>query len=218
MGMVQQANNRTNCDCKSNRLNDMIYFIDAGHGPETQGKQTPSYLWKRWGFGVKEFSANRRIARRLEDKLKNDGHVIIRVYAENRDTKLDERCEIANSFIKSNVANSCLISIHHNAYEDISANGMEVHIATKPSQTSVEIAEAIKSEAAMRLSGVRMRKDFIKKSNFKILRSTKMPAVLLEAAYMTNKSDVVEILSDRWADKISDILYHALNKTFNPNE
>lgn len=196
----------------------MTYFIDAGHGPETPGKQTPSYLWKRWGFGVKEFSANRRIARKLEDKLKNDGHVVIRVYADDKDIKLDERCEIANSFVKNRIANSCLISIHHNAYEDIAANGMEVHIAMKPSQTSVKVAEAIKSEATMRLSGVRMRKDFIKKSNFKILWKTKMPAILLEAAYMTNKSDVVEILSDKWADKVSDILYHALNKTFNLNE
>ena len=189
----------------------MLYFIDAGHGPETQGKATPELLWQAFGGGVREYEANRRVARELDARLKHYGHEVVRTYVDSRDWSLRYRCKVANDYAAKDGATSdcALISVHHNAFApNQRVRGLEVHIAERASGTSVAIASEIVKQA--REAGVCTREYPVKRSNFTVLTGTAMPAVLVECAYMTNIDDVAAILNPAWPLTMAKVVCRAL--------
>lgn len=191
----------------------MLYFIDAGHGPETQGKATPEHLWQAFGKGVREYEANRRVAHELEARLKHYGHTVVRTYADSRDWQKRYRCKVANEYATKDgeMPDCALISIHHNAFAvDPLVRGLEVHIAERASITSVAIANEIAKQAEE--AGVWMRKYPVKRSTFTMLTDTVMPAVLVECAYMTNIDDVAAILGTAWPIKMAKVISRALQQ------
>ena len=193
----------------------MLYFIDAGHGPETQGKATPEHLWQAFGKGVHEYEANRRVAHELEARLKHYGHTVVRTYADSTDWKKRYRCKVANEYATKDgqMPDCALISVHHNAFAlNPLVRGLEVHIAERASITSVAIANEIAKQAQD--IGVCVRKYPVKRSNFTMLTETVMPAVLVECAYMTNINDVAAILDSSWPIKMAKVISCALREVY----
>ena len=191
----------------------MLYFIDAGHGPETQGKATPEHLWQAFGKGVREYEANRRVAHELEARLKHYGHTVVRTYADSADWKLRARCKVANEYATKDgkMPDCALISVHHNAFVvNPLVRGLEVHIAERASITSVAIAIEIVKQAQE--AGLCLRKYPVKRSIFTVLTDTAMPAVLVECAYMTNINDVAAILDSAWPIKMAKVICLSLQQ------
>lgn len=53
-----------------------------------------------------------------------------------------------------------------------------------------------------------------REAGFRVLKSAKMPSVLIELAYVTNRSDAANLKSDAWRDKVSGSIVTALDNYF----
>ena len=53
-----------------------------------------------------------------------------------------------------------------------------------------------------------------REAGFRVLKSAKMPSVLIELAYVTNRADAANLKSDSWRDKVSGSIVSALDNYF----
>ncbi|KMY55434.1 cell wall hydrolase [Bacillus sp. FJAT-27231] len=153
----------------------MKIIIDAGHGYSTPGKRTPD--------GMREFEFNRDVALLLRKKLEGKGASVGFSHSDQVDVPLEERVSKANRW-KADL----FLSIHANAYGDgwNEAHGIETFIHSSRPKQAEAVAKAIQ-QRLVTLTGRRNRG--VKTGNFYILRKTLMPAVLIEAGFMTNKEE-----------------------------
>ena len=56
-----------------------------------------------------------------------------------------------------------------------------------------------------------------REANFRVLKSAKMPSVLIELAYVTNKTDADNLKSDSWREKVSTSILKAVDNYFSHN-
>jgi N-acetylmuramoyl-L-alanine amidase len=45
-----------------------------------------------------------------------------------------------------------------------------------------------------------------------VLRTAKVPAILLELGYVTNEEDAAQLKSDEWRDRVASAMVAAINK------
>ncbi|WNS81350.1 N-acetylmuramoyl-L-alanine amidase [Domibacillus sp. DTU_2020_1001157_1_SI_ALB_TIR_016] len=150
----------------------MKIAIDAGHGPATRGKRSPD--------GMKEFEFNRATALFLRDELPAD---TLLVHDDQIDLSLRERVQRANQ-----AGADLYVSIHANAFGTgwTEPNGIETYVCTSRPPESMAIAQAVQRELVL-ATGRRDRG--VKTADFYVLRKTIMPAILIEAGFMTHKTE-----------------------------
>ncbi|MBJ6363330.1 N-acetylmuramoyl-L-alanine amidase [Paenibacillus sp. GCM10012307] len=164
----------------------MKIAIDAGHGPETAGKRTPD-------GSLREFQFNRAVAAYVRSGLENYEAVeILFVHAEDgsRDVPLKERTDRANAW-----GASAYISIHANANGSDwnQAEGIETFVHTRPSPEALKLAEAVQRQLIRQTA---RRDRGVKTADFHVLRETKMPSILVECGFMTNREEAELLKSD----------------------
>ena len=49
-------------------------------------------------------------------------------------------------------------------------------------------------------------------AGFAVLRTAKVPAILLELGYVTNEEDAAQLKSDEWRDRVAGAMVEAINK------
>lgn len=150
-------------------LNFSTVVIDAGHGGKDGGCVWNGLLEKRLCLDV---------AKRLESELKERGLRVVMTRRTDTFVELDERAEIANRY-----ARSVFVSIHFNACRTTDISGMEVFYRGSAGKT---LAKAILRSMDKRLTGSNRGVSY---GNLKVLRSTLMPAVLVEAGFLSNKKE-----------------------------
>lgn len=163
----------------------MKIMLDAGHGPDTNGKRSPDGR-------LREFHFNSSVADELKKRLVLDGHTVFFSHQSGKDVPLHERTQLANR-LKADL----FVSIHANAFGSAfnSANGIETFTFTKPLAASVKLAQVIQQSLILSTG----RKDRgVKRADFAVLRDTKMPAVLVECGFMTNRTEAALLLSDAY--------------------
>lgn len=167
----------------------MLVCIDAGHAKNTPGKRS-------FDGSLLEYEFNRVVAKRLKYHLERHGVDVI--YSCDLDTSTDiplsARCNKAND-----VNAGLFVSIHANAYGTTwnDANGWEI-FHHKNSTKGKMLAEVI-HKASIPFLGLRDRG--IKTDNFTVLTKTKMPAVLIEHGFYTNKEECEKLKSDNFREK-----------------
>lgn len=159
--------------------NAMIIVLDAGHGYQTAGKQSPD--------GMKEYDFNREVAQYVKACLDNYLDATVHfVHEDTRDVPLKERTTKAH-ILKADL----YVSIHANAFGSRGwneANGIETYIyETKPKE-SLALAEII--QAAL-VKSTNLKSRGVKTANFQVLRETHCPSILIECGFMTNKNEAV---------------------------
>lgn len=190
----------------------MKIAIDAGHGPNTPGKRSPD-------GSLREFQFNSAVAKYLISLLHEyEGVETLSVFADDVDVPL---------FMRTNIANDrkadLYLSIHANASGDTwsDAEGIETYI-----YATGGIAEEVAKTIHPILVARTKRKDRgVRVANFHVLRETKMPAVLFECGFMTNKQEVELLKSDEYRRKVAEALaegvaeyYHLKKKEVKPVE
>lgn len=150
----------------------MKIAIDAGHGWDTPGKRTPD--------GMREYEFNRETALFLREFINAD---TLFVHHDSHDMPLVKRVQ------KVNQARADLyVSIHANAYGEgwTSAHGIETYVYTSRPAVALKMAQSVQNE----LTAATGRRDRgVKTANFYVLRKTNMPAILIEAGFMTNREE-----------------------------
>ncbi len=183
--------------------------IDDGHGDETAGKRTPKFAD---GSVMKENAFNKIVAGYLEVALKRCGFAVVQTSPENNDVPLSVRAKRANH------ANSDLhISVHANAYGNSwnGANGIETFVYNLHDTRSTRAAKAIQKEM-IKATGLHDR-GVKENPNLYILNSTKMPAVLVECGFMTNKKEAELLRSDSYRRTIAEAICKGVCSYFGQN-
>ncbi len=191
------------------RENVIKISIDDGHGAETPGKRTPKFAD---GSVMKENAFNKIVAGYLEVALKRCGFAVVQTSPENNDIPLSVRAKRANH------ANSDLhISVHANAYGNSwnGANGIETFVCTMKDKKTFSAAKAIQKEL-VKATGLHDR-GVKENPNLYILNSTKMPAVLVECGFMTNKKEAELLRSDSYRRTIAEAICKGVCSYFGQN-
>lgn len=192
----------------------MLILLDAGHGLQTKGKQSPCGL-------LKEYRWAREMVDRLIIAFKEVGLEAIRLVPEDTDISLSERVRRANKLYKENDKQAILISIHCNAAGSDgkwhNANGWSVYVSQNASSNSKRLAKDLYEEAEkLGLKGNRsVPKEKYWVQNLAICRDTNCPAVLTENMFQDNQDDVEFLLSEEGKQKIVNVHVQGVLKYLN---
>lgn len=145
----------------------------------------------------------RQVGSYLIPLLQNMGHEIVltcpkKIYSVN--DSLQQRCNKANS-----ADADIFVSLHFNSFSVPSARGTEVWVTSTDSKLYDE-AKAIASNIA-KLGYVNRG---VKCGNFKVLRDTNMPAMLIEGCFVSSKSDIENFNAEKMANAIAQGLHGKL--------
>lgn len=163
----------------SGSLVGQIIVIDAGHGAHDSGARSG---------GKNEKDIVLPVALATAKALTDAGASVILTRSQDTFPTLQDRCDIAN-----NSGANLFISIHANSV--VKANSRSGSISFYHMDLSVGklLAECIQSELATATKipslGIWSDKRIYKDSGFKVLRDTKMPAVLLELGFVNHDFD-----------------------------
>ena len=157
-------------------------ILDAGHGPLTPGKRSPDGR-------LLEFQFNADVAERVRHYLLLEDVDVFYSHENSRDVPLSERAAIANR-----LDGDAFVSIHANAFGSDwnKAQGIETYMYPYASKKTAALTELIHSSM---ISACGRKDRGVKTANFAVLRETKMPAVLVECGFMTNREEAGLLLS-----------------------
>lgn len=160
--------------------------LDAGHG----GTQPGCVI-----DGLEEKEIAMSIIQRLKTKLEGMGFDVVLTRSTDVNVGLSERAQIANQ-----AGGDCFVSIHCNSYVDNSISGLECYYYR--SEEGEQLAEAIST--ATKAGQIATRES--KEGNFQVLREADMPAVLIEAGYMTNPAELELLASEDYQQELADAI------------
>lgn len=205
---------------------EIIYLIDYGHGGlnpitgeyVTPGKRSPKF---KDGSQFYEGVNNRRIGKYLIEELESQGKTAIDIVNSWEDVPLKTRVQKANKVYADNNYKNCVyISIHSDAFGDgtkwTSPSGVSAY--TSLGQTDADpLADIILQELECIFgSTTKWRFDISdgdrdKEDQFYVLRKTRMPAILIEGGFHTNKKEVKKMMTDKWRNNLVDGIINGIN-------
>ena len=164
-------------------MNKLI-AIDAGHGGSDPGACASA---------AQEKNITLEIAKKLKSELLNQGYKVFMTRENDTyDTPL-KKAQKANE-----KGADIFISIHCNSASSTAANGIET-LAYDLAGDSGKLAKMVQTQlikaTGLMDRGIKKRKDLI------VLNSTKMTAILVETAFISNQSERLLLLSDSFQEK-----------------
>ncbi|MGM9978877.1 MAG: N-acetylmuramoyl-L-alanine amidase [Clostridium sp.] len=182
-----------------------IIVIDAGHGGTDPGSSNLSRIEK---------NINLSIALKTQKELENQGYLVKMVRTSDIAVSLEDRSKFAN-----NLNADLFISIHQNSFTSSSANGTEVYYTTSKPDSGFPVQNTNKLSKSKELakftcdniaSAIGTYNRGIKDGNFRVLKNSKMPAILIECGFITNSSDCSKISNDNYQAKIAKAIAYAV--------
>jgi len=195
------------------RLPVKTIVIDAGHGGKDPGNQN-----SRLKISEKTYTLD--VARRLERLLKAQGFKVIMTRKTDKAVELDRRAEIANR-AKADL----FISIHFNGFSRSSVDGTETYVMTPRNQRSSPQAERDDKMVRTRypankydrwnaslgyqihralVTGLKSPDRGMKRFRYSVLRSVNCPAVLVEAAFLSNDAEGKKVATAAYRQRIAE--------------
>lgn len=180
-----------------------LIVIDAGHGGSDNGATYEGRLEK---------DDNLRLALALQKELENMGQNVIMTRTTDETLTLAQRSELAN---QNNA--DLFIALHRDSFPEETpwTNGVTNYVHTYASDKSVLIAEIVLDHLVE--VGVQSNKG-VRRGNYYVLRTTEMPAMLLEVGYIINEEDnrLFDENLDEYAKAVAEGIIDALD-TVNQN-
>lgn len=163
----------------------MRVFIDPGHGGSDPGAIGPT--------GVRESAVALAVGLRVAKLCVAWAQPVLSRH-ENVPLSLQQRAALAND-----AGADLFVSVHANAFTTPAAHGTETY-HFPGSANGRALAQAIHP----RLVAATGRRDRgIKTARFAVLRLTRMPAVLLELAFITNPEEEALLADTQWQDTVA---------------
>ena len=179
----------------------MKWYLDFGHGGKDPGAIGPTNL--------KESDAALKIGMIIKENLENALEKVITTREDDKYYSLDYRTKKANN-------KNCdyFISIHLNSATNSSAKGCEVWLYNENSKLK-NLANNLCNNLSTKMDtpnrGVKYSK------NLSVLKNTKMPSLLIEVDFISNKEVEKSLRNDNHlkniADTISSTLLSFVNKS-----
>ncbi len=153
--------------------------IDPGHGGTSSG----AVLGSRY-----EEDDTLRLSLEVRNILEERGYTVVMTRDDDSDVSLDDRCKIANK-----ARASLFVSIHRNSSTSSTATGVEMWIhSSKPTDDTLlaqNILDCFDALDIMVNRGIYSGYRDGENMNYYINRNTKMPSVLAEIGFISNKED-----------------------------
>lgn len=193
--------------------------IDPGHGGNDPGKQNSR-------LRLNEKALTLDVARRLERLLKRDGFRVVLTRRSDQRVELEERAAIARR-ARADV----FVSIHFNGFSDRTVAGAETFVLTPHRQRSSPAAEKDKTMMATRYAGnahdhwnavlgyhmhrqltrgLQLEDRGLKRFRYLVLREVNCPAVLVEAAFLSNDAEARRVGSAAYRQRLAESLLAGL--------
>lgn len=169
--------------------------LDPGHGGSDPGAVAGK---------VQEKDLNLQVAKILKGMLEETGVTVYMTRSEDKYVGLYTRADIAN-----NLKADLFVSIHHNASSDSAAKGlMTLYYPTSSSTQKMngqKLAQIIQKNLVKELK----TKDWgiIPRPNLVVTRETKMPAVIAELGFMTNKAELERLVTYQFQNQAAKALH-----------
>ena len=145
------------------------WVLDAGHGGSDQGSL---------GDYRKEAEINMEAVYEAKRLLERNGEIVLLTRSSDIYLDTKERINIANKWEAD-----YFVSLHMNSYVDRETTGTEIYIYEKGGKAE-ELANLIKSEITANLKSIDRG---VKEASYMLLRETNMPAIIVQAEFLTNK-------------------------------
>ena len=168
------------------RFGTVDIVIDPGHGDHDPGATSDT---------IYEKDITLAIALKAKDVLTDAGYKVVLTRIDDTFLELGERSGIANK-----KEAKVFVSIHCNSSEDGSGQGIETFYTDQKTEEDVLLAEKIQSNL-IKQTNARDRE--IRTANYTVLVSTKMPAVLVEAGFLTNDSERSLLVDEEYQNQLA---------------
>jgi N-acetylmuramoyl-L-alanine amidase len=166
--------------------------IDAGHGGHDRGGGP--------GQRIPEKPYTLDIAQRVSSALRARGFKTVMTRSDDTFVTLGQRCAIANS-----ERNAIFVSIHLNSARREGADGIETYYySPKSAPLAASLHRAVVRAAGTEDRGVRRRGFYV------IRRTTRIPAVLVECGFLTNRAEAKRLLTASHRQKLANAIAGAI--------
>ncbi len=176
----------------------MKILIDAGHGGKDSGAVNGSVYEKDIALDI---------ALRLGGLLKGRGHEVVFSRKDDTFVSLNYRTELANE-----VGADVFISIHANSAVNKDANGTEVLVYDKNERLGELLHKHLSADLGLKDRGIKERRDLA------VLNGTKMPAVLVETAFLSNEYEKELLMSASFRQRCAEAILKGVEEYFKAEE
>ncbi len=174
-------------------LQGKTIVVDPGHGGRDPGFISES--------GIFEKILTLKIALRLEKFLKKAGAKVVMTRTRDVSIRNREIVRIANSR-RADI----FVAVHLNAYSRPRIGGCETYYFTPRSRTFAKIMQKNLSRT------IKLKNRGVKKVTYYAVHHTKMPSVLVEAAYLTNPREERLICDPKFQDRVAYGMYKGIRE------
>lgn len=187
--------------CATTRYYNITDFdtvvIDAGHGGHDSGAFSRGVRSR-----VLEKDVALDVARRLEGKLRDAGFRTVMTRRDDTFIPLDERARISN--VCDAHRNSIFVAIHFNDTRRSSVHGAETY---HNGRGTWQLAARIERYLASMPGGANRG---VKTANFRVLRKSNGPALLVECGYLSNPTEAAHCANAAWREQTASRLAQAI--------
>ncbi|MGM9636874.1 MAG: N-acetylmuramoyl-L-alanine amidase [Eubacteriales bacterium] len=177
-----------------------IICVDAGHGVGDVGAISP--FTGENGSPIYEKDINLEICLYLVDELRSLGYTVVMARGADEEEPAagydaDGNCGIRQRVTWANAQGYDLyVSIHCNSFTDPEVSGTRLYYHKDNNGTENKALCNALSAALLRFSGASPK--IVSDADLYAVTATKMPAVLIENGFITNKDDLANMTDSRW--------------------
>ena len=172
--------------------NPHLIVIDPGHGGSDRGTVHGGVAEAAVALDMAKRLRTILVARGWQVKMTHDSDVDVYQPDDSAHDELQARVDVANS-----AGARLFVSVHANAYINSGPYGTTYYVSKAE---DVPLARAIETH----MSGDGTKDDGIVKSHMYVTYHTRMPAVLIETAFLSNPNDYALLTSPAWRQKVAE--------------
>lgn len=187
-------------------LRGRVVVLDPGHGGDDPGTV---------GYGLTEAEVAYDVASRVEGRLLATGVTAVLTRGLRNGPSSSERVELARQ-----VRGDLLVSVHCDWHPGEAASGVATYYwgderVGARSAVGERLAELLQREVLARTDLLDCRTHA---RSWELLRATPMPAVRIEAGYLTNPDDARRLADPAFRDTLADAVVAAVQRLYLPPE
>ena len=187
----------------------VLIVIDPGHGGKDFGCESfikPKDLEKQMALHT---------ALMVSKYLKKMGYKTMMTRKDDVFIPLKARAEFANTH-----HSALFVSVHYNSAESRQAQGVEVFYyksdeSPKRSASSKLLAGVVLDQI---LKNTQAKSRGVKHGNFAVIRETKMPAILIEAGFLTNDEEALRLKDPVYQQRLAYSIAEGINRHLTRDE
>ncbi len=192
----------------SDAAKDKLLFIDPGHGGSEVGT-----IGSFGGEDIYEKDINIKIALLVNEMLINNGVNTYMVRTDDEAVSVSRRPQIANE-----MGAHFYLSIHNNASESSSVNGVQICYADSTASFSGITNREISEIFYENIASLGLRKaGLLNNPRYIVIYKANMPSIIVENAFMSNQENLAKLMDDEFivklAKQICDSALEVLNKS-----